>query len=125
MPVITKPMTAAGSGKATPCIWNAASRKFSERCVPGICIPHQIFLMQCVFAAYGCIVICRCCRTQNRILRRWCRGLRKVTRWSPSNRTALWSTRKRFRQARFPLLICSWLAAVRILTSVSKRRTAL
>lgn len=27
--------------------------------------------------------------------------------------------------ARFPLLICSWLAAVRILTSVSKRRTAL
>lgn len=80
-------------------------------------------LMRCVFVAYGCIAICRCCRTQNRILRRWCRGLRKVTRWSPSNRTVLWFTRKRFRQARSLLRIYSWQAAVRILMLASKRLT--
>ena len=113
-----------GEWKSNTCIWNVASRKFWALCVPGICIPHQIFLTRYVFGACGCIAICRCCQTQSRILRRWFRGLRKATRWLPSNKTVLWFTRKRFRLARSPLLICSWLEGERILTSVSKRLTA-
>ncbi|QUJ09066.1 hypothetical protein KCP77_10885 [Salmonella enterica subsp. enterica] len=37
--------------------------------------------------AYGCIAICRCCRTQARVHAAGAGIARKVTRWSPSNRT--------------------------------------
>lgn len=70
MPVTIRLMIVMVSGRVIRFIWSAASRKYWAHCARVICTHHQIFLIPFGFAGCACIAICRCCRTQNRILRR-------------------------------------------------------